>query len=206
MSWLVNSIATSLKLDDDDDSDADNRHSQTTTFAAAASTRRENRLDRVPTANNAYDHHQIASSSPYDEITATRGVKEDLSELSDTLSRQFWGVASFLAPPPQISDGDRQSDDSDADYADEGVEIAGIRNEFPEFGSNFDAETSNVEQYGSEKEISVEDYARRGVVGVTEEVVAFARNIALHPETWIDFPLPDDDIEDGTFPSFKKIT
>lgn len=30
------------------------------------------------------------------------------------------------------------------------------------------------------------------MVGVTEEVVAFARNLAMHPETWLDFPLPDD--------------
>ncbi|KAJ8439725.1 hypothetical protein Cgig2_009549 [Carnegiea gigantea] len=190
MSWLVNSIANSLNLD----AENDNHHPQTTTFAAAASTAGENRPPGVPIE----DDHQIASSSPYDEIAAARGVKEDLSELSDTLSRQFWGVASFLAPPPQISDRDRdrQSDDSDVDYADEGVESAAIRDELPEFGGNFEAEVSNVEQYGSEKELSVEYYARRGVVGVTEEVVAFARNIALHPETWIDFPLPDDDIED----------
>ena len=34
-------------------------------------------------------------------------------------------------------------------------------------------------------------------VGVTEEVLAFAINIAHQPETWLDFPLEeeDDDID-----------
>lgn len=30
-----------------------------------------------------------------------------------------------------------------------------------------------------------------GAIGVTEEVVAFARDISMHPETWLDFPLPE---------------
>ena len=30
-------------------------------------------------------------------------------------------------------------------------------------------------------------------VGVTEEVLAFAMNIAYHPETWLDFPLEEED-------------
>lgn len=31
------------------------------------------------------------------------GVKEDLSQLKNALKKQLWGVASFIAPPPQIS-------------------------------------------------------------------------------------------------------
>ncbi|GMH02589.1 hypothetical protein Nepgr_004428 [Nepenthes gracilis] len=30
----------------------------------------------------------------------TRRVKEDLSKLRESLARQVWGVANFLAPPP----------------------------------------------------------------------------------------------------------
>ena len=38
------------------------------------------------------------------------------------------------------------------------------------------------------------------VIGVTEEVVGFARDLALHPETWLDFPFPEEDNNfDGTF-------
>ncbi|KAM7266588.1 hypothetical protein ACFE04_004485 [Oxalis oulophora] len=34
-------------------------------------------------------------------------------------------------------------------------------------------------------------------VGITDEVFTFATNIAMHPETWLDFPLdPDDDLDD----------
>ena len=33
-------------------------------------------------------------------IVAGKGVKDDISEITKSLSRQFWGVASFLAPPP----------------------------------------------------------------------------------------------------------
>ncbi|MCO5593459.1 hypothetical protein L7F22_047473 [Adiantum nelumboides] len=36
-------------------------------------------------------------------------------------------------------------------------------------------------------------------VGVTEEVLTFARNISMHPETWLDFPLFTDDDEDDDF-------
>ena len=49
---------------------------------------------------------------------------------------------------------------------------------------------SNFLQLGSEEEIG-------DAVGVTEEVLAFARNISMHPETWLDFPLPDDGDSDG---------
>lgn len=48
---------------------------------------------------------------------------------------------------------------------------------------------SNFLQLGSEE---IGD-----AVGVTEEVLVFARNIAMHPETWLDFPLPDDEDPDG---------
>ena len=36
-------------------------------------------------------------------------------------------------------------------------------------------------------------------VGITDEVLAFARNIAHHPETWLDFPLDPDEDLDGNF-------
>jgi hypothetical protein len=38
------------------------------------------------------------------------------------------------------------------------------------------------------------------VVGITDEVLTFATNIARHPETWLDFPLlPDDEESEGPF-------
>ncbi|KAM3234970.1 hypothetical protein P3L10_015006 [Capsicum annuum] len=49
---------------------------------------------------------------------------------------------------------------------------------------------SNLLQLGEEEE---EEDSGRGAVGVADEVVAFVRDIAMHPETWLDFPLLDDE-------------
>lgn len=46
-------------------------------------------------------------------------------------------------------------------------------------------------------EFSGRDYF---AVGLTNEVVAFANSIAVHPETWLDFPLPEEEDDDGNFP------
>ncbi|KAJ7558638.1 hypothetical protein O6H91_04G049500 [Diphasiastrum complanatum] len=50
-----------------------------------------------------------------DQVIATsssgKGVKEDLSELTKSLTKQFWGVASFLAPPPASKSENPTGDD-----------------------------------------------------------------------------------------------
>lgn len=208
MSWLVTSIANSLKLDDYEDD-------------ATTANSGENPPLRPKNPNNADDHQTHSrrtdssdSSSPPDhQNTTPRGVKDDLSEFSKTLTRQLWGVASFLAPPPQISDRDPQINDSEDNTGDL-AGITGIRNDLSEIGgrfrsgisklstnkavSGFSKIASNILQFASEEELSIEDYTQRGVIGVTEEVVSFARDVAMHPETWIDFPLPEDD-EDEDF-------
>lgn len=211
MSWLVSSIANTLRLDDDDD-DFDPKTTNSAAASAASST--TTTAEKDDDENRQINSRQMdsSSSSPPDQPAPRRSVKEDLSELSQTLTRQLWGVASFLAPPPQISDRDRQSDDSDANPGDP-AGISGIRSDLSEIGgkfrtgisklssnkavSEFTKIASNFLQFGVE-DLTVEDYAKRGVVGITEEVVAFARDVALHPETWLDFPLPDveDDEED----------
>ncbi|KAA8531545.1 hypothetical protein F0562_006254 [Nyssa sinensis] len=197
MSWLARSIANSLNLDDDKEDD-----------------------DNNPKNINVKDerHHQSDPSSP---PTPERGVREDLSELTKTLTRQFWGVASFLAPPPfsessppsevsnsnphQPSDSAEKSDQEESDSAG----IDGIRSDIAEIGGKFRSGisklsnnigvseitkiASNFLQLGSEQE----DYDSAGsAVGVTEEVVSFARDIAMHPETWLDFRLPDGEDDD----------
>ncbi|XP_007047586.2 PREDICTED: uncharacterized protein LOC18611318 [Theobroma cacao] len=196
MSWLARSIANSLKLDDDDDDHTN----------AAPNPKPES--DSNP--NQSSPSHSHSSSDP----NTPRGVKEDLSELTKTLSRQFWGVASFLAPPPPPSSdqppdhtGEEKSCPPPSDDPDEAL-IAGIRSDLTEIGgkfktgisklsnniavSEFTKIASNFLQFGSEEE-SLEKYESGNVVGLTEEVVAFARDIAMHPETWLDFPVPDDD-------------
>ncbi|KAJ8765695.1 hypothetical protein K2173_014817 [Erythroxylum novogranatense] len=208
MSWLARSIANSLKLDDDDgdgDRHGGSQHNVNTL----------NEPDAVKSSSSPEaDQHSESSSTT--TTTTPRGVKEDISELTKTLTRQFWGVASFLAPPPpdasstpprsprQISSQSESNDDEDP--------IAGIRSDFAEISGKFKSGitklssnktvseitkiASNFLQFGPGRDISGEDLIGN-VVGVTEEVVAFAKDIAMHPETWLDFPLPDeDDFED----------
>ncbi|XP_010559236.1 PREDICTED: uncharacterized protein LOC104827707 [Tarenaya hassleriana] len=193
MAWLARSIANSLKLDEDeDDENGENQRTKTTSG------------EKQPPS-------PLQSQSP-------RGVKEDLSELTKTLRSQFWGVASFLAPPPTSSDRpdhvEENRTSSDLEGGEEDL-IAGIRNDFAEIGgrfktgiskisgniavSEFTKIASNFLQLGSE-DANLNEYSVGDVVGVTEEVVAFARDIAMHPETWLDFPLPD---EDDNFDDFE---
>lgn len=204
MSWLARSLANSLKLDDDDDG------------ATSNVTDKESLSDR----KSDDEQQQIDPETP-----TGRGVKEDLSELTKTLTRQFWGVASFLAPPPtsprhdQISDSNSREpsdeapfDESSPEESSDPVGIAGIRSDLSEIGGKFKTGisklsnnmavseitkiASNFLQFGSEHE-TVDYNLVGGAVGVTEEVMAFVRNIAMHPETWLDFPLVDDEDSDG---------
>ncbi|CAK7339733.1 unnamed protein product [Dovyalis caffra] len=192
MSWLARSIANSLKFDDEE---------------------QEEEIKINNNNNSNKEEEELSKPGSDQQQSATpRGVKEDLTDLKQTLTRQFWGVASFLAPPPESPSEchPRTSDPDDDDAA----LIAGIRSDFAEFGgkfksgisklstnitvSEFTKIASNLLQFGSESddEIGTID-AAAAAVGVTEEVVGFARDVAMHPETWLDFPLPDvQDFED----------
>lgn len=220
MSWLARSIANSLKLDDDDEDDDDRSpNSNVDSNSNSASNPQSD------------DHAQSPSPpSPSSTVAATtpRGVKEDLSELTKTLSRQFWGVASFLAPPPdpsspssppprQISDKPGDSPQahelSDPEESNEDL-IAGIRSDFAEIGGKFKSGisklssnatvseitkiASNFLQIGPERDFTDKDLVG-SAVGITEEVIAFVRDIAMHPETWLDFPISDEEDFDGIF-------
>ncbi|KAI3832179.1 hypothetical protein MKX03_012738 [Papaver bracteatum] len=186
MSWLARSLANSLKLDDDDD------------------------INHDETNNN----NQIESQA---ETTTGGGVKEDLSEITRTFTRQLWGVASFLAPPSSTSPRDTSVSDSsnpespDSEASADSGKIAGIRSDFAEIGGRFKTGISKLSNHKAVSEISKiasnflpfgtsdEESVGGGggdAVGVTDDVLAFARNISLHPETWLDFPLEDDEDSD----------
>ncbi|ESQ31259.1 hypothetical protein EUTSA_v10004225mg [Eutrema salsugineum] len=184
MAWLARSIANSLNFDEDDEDDE----------------KRRSLDESVP--NQSPSLSVSESQSP-------RGVKEDISELTKSLRSQFWGVASFLSQPS--SSPDVQERNQSPDHAKEGDDedlIAGIRNDFAEIGgrfrtgisklsenlpvSDFTKIASNFLQLGSDG-VDPKDYDVGNVIGVTEELVAFVRDLSMHPETWLEFPLPDDD-------------
>jgi len=190
MSWLARTIANSLKIDEENEEEEPEN---------------PNNNNPNPKSDTQPDSESPSASSP-----TARGVKDDISELTKSLSRQFWGVASFLAPPPDPDhDHDSKTHDSDPNLADEDV-IAGIRSDFAEISGKFKSGISKLSGNKTVSEFtkiassflqigSEEEYDLDGVVGVTEEVVNFARNLAMHPETWLDFPLPDDPDSDGIF-------
>lgn len=193
MSWLVRSMANSLRLDDDDDEAEENDVVPN-----------ESNPDASPTLpHQTLPNDKRTQSPPGEELeekeAPSRGVKEDFTEFKQTITRQFWDVASFLAPPVEGSsnnlDESGPSDQSDReDPVDSGIGDSMASN-CHSFGSE-EKEGENREDYdGAEEEEEEESIA----VGITDEVLAFARNIGHHPETWLDFPLDEEEDLDGTF-------
>ncbi|KAK4860577.1 hypothetical protein QYF36_026477 [Acer negundo] len=185
MSWLARSIANSLRIDEDGVEENDVVPNQT-------------QPDLSPTG-----YHQISlkkeqqtqsSELEEEDETQSRGVKEDLTELKQTLTRQFWGVASFLAPPADSNsnlDESRPSDQSDEeDPVNSGIGVS-------------EMDTNNLPFRSEENEEEEEE--ELAAVGITDEVLAFATNIAHHPETWLDFPLDEeDDLDDFDMSDAQK--
>lgn len=206
MSWLPRSLADSLGFDGD---------------AAAG---------RGQVSGKVAPCTQSPNRDSVEDQERGSGVTQDLSELKQTLTRQLWGVATFLAPPPPHSNRsdppsssltvaiDGVSDD-DGGGASDGARIEGMRRDISEIGGRLRSGFSNLSNnkavseiskiasnflpFGPEDEdpVSVEgnesEYDFGGVVGITEEVLNFAGNISMHPETWLDFPLEEEQDIDG---------
>ncbi|OIV92836.1 hypothetical protein TanjilG_00970 [Lupinus angustifolius] len=190
MSWLARTIANSLRLDEEEEEE--DLHN--------------NGDNLISTQNKSETEPDPQSPSSSASTPTARGVKEDLSEITKSISRQLWGVASFLAPPPD-PDPNPPSEPSDSNATDEDI-ISGIRSDFEEISGRFRSGISKISGNKTVSEFtkfasnflqigSDDGHGLDGVVGLTEEVLAFAGSIALHPETWLDFPhLVDPDSDD----------
>ncbi|KAK8948879.1 hypothetical protein KSP39_PZI004943 [Platanthera zijinensis] len=174
---------------------------------------------------------------PIEQGSPSRRAQEDISTFTRALSSKFWGVSSFLSPPPfsQTTSSSssppriysssspslrRQqqeptiSSDSELVVSYESSRTAGFRSDFEEIGGTLKTGiarlSNNVTINGiskiaysflsvreeEEDEVEAREHEDEhvvDVVGVTDEVLAFARNIACHPETWLDFPMLSDD-------------
>ncbi|KAL6845212.1 hypothetical protein ACP4OV_024707 [Aristida adscensionis] len=200
MSWLARSIAATLSSAHSDDEGSD---------AASG--------DASPPRPRAPSHPAGADAGePEQPDTPSRGgVKGDISELTESLTRRFWGVASFLAPPPAAGEGEgegeeeTEAEEEEAAVAAAGPEeleeqesqsprIAGIRSDLAEIGGRVRSGISMLSNANAVTEISriASSFLTFGpgeeegeAVGVTEEAVVFVRHISMHPETWLDFPL-----------------
>jgi len=182
MSWLARSIAATLSSAPSDDDDDDHFESYSG--------------DKSP------DHAADADAEEGEQPdTPSRGVKGDISELTESLTRRFWGVATFLAPPPAEADAAETA--AEAEDGAQSPRVAGIRSDLAEIGGRFRSGISMLSNANAVAEISKiassflpfvpEEEGEVEAVGVTEEVVVFVRHISTHPETWRDFPLFVDD-------------
>ena len=128
-----------------------------------------------------------SAASPGSSSSPPRGVREDLSELTGALATRFQGLASFLAAPG----GGAPRGPDPAEIA--GRFRAGLAR-LP--GRQAVADLAKI----ASSLLPPEGDAgwAEDAVGVTEEVVAFARDAAMRHELWLNFPLlPDDADSDG---------
>ncbi|XP_047159262.1 uncharacterized protein LOC124829737 [Vigna umbellata] len=188
MAWLARSFGNSLRLDGDGDHENDTVLDPPTTSL------------RDPLQPQARENEfGSESEEEEDEETEGRGVKEDLDEIKQTLTRQFWGMASFLTPPStdshshSLSLAHTQSDPSSC-ISNQFKHRSFSPNEEPQLDEAAVSNRSNSVSLGSDSEGDCGP--EQGAVGITEEVLAFAMNIAMHPETWLDFPIDEEDDTD----------
>ena len=190
-SWLARSLANSLRLDGDGENENDVVSDPPTTS---------------PRSHQPHDNAVGSEEEEGEEQGHGRGVKEDLDEIKQTLTRQFWGMASFLAPPPSISQPSSPPSHSHSPNQQQhrDVDLASIPDQSRRDSSDAEQGRLHVDDpdpIGSDSEGNgepeIEDYALERAVGITEEVLAFAMNIAMHPETWLDFPIDEEDDPQG---------
>ncbi|KAG8090007.1 hypothetical protein GUJ93_ZPchr0011g28237 [Zizania palustris] len=139
----------------------------------------------APDEQDEGEGHRPAASVLAGPDSPPRGVREDLSELTDALAHRFQGLASFLAPAPGSGGIPRAPD---------AAEIAGrFRAGLARLpGRQAVADLAKI----ASSLLPPEDAdGEAEVAGFTEEVVAFARDAAMRPELWLDFPLLPDDAD-----------
>ncbi|KAF5766723.1 putative BSD domain-containing protein [Helianthus annuus] len=176
MSWLARSLANSLQLDDQHHNN--NNHPTTSTTTTTTTKQQFNQTNQQSNSQ-----------------TLTSGVQEDLSEFTESLSRQIWGVASFLAPPPPPPPPPplrhRTPTESDRNHGNSGIGDADD-DDVSDLISPIDgSDLLRFEDGDGDRDVKDLE-----CVGVTDEVLVFATNVAHHPETWLDFPLSEEEDSD----------
>ncbi|KAM0017998.1 hypothetical protein Hdeb2414_s0027g00694291 [Helianthus debilis subsp. tardiflorus] len=111
-------------------------------------------------------------------------VKSDFSMITQSIGRQLHTVASFLAPPPHQPSYSHDASPSSSSYQ-------GLKNDLAEIGDSLKTLLSpkkavtGISKFAS----NLIKFDKGDVVGVTDDVVDFVREISTRPECWLDFPL-----------------
>lgn len=100
-------------------------------------------------------------------------------------------MASFLAPPPS-SRPDSPSHFRQYELSDQSAYSGGEEEQADGAVSRIRSDVGAISMMASNEEL-LEARGLEGALGITEEALAFARNIAMHPETWLDFPLDEEE-------------
>ncbi|XP_058786126.1 uncharacterized protein LOC131660809 [Vicia villosa] len=205
-SWLARSLANSLRLDDDGNIENDVVTNPPTTSPRISPQQNQSQDNAI--IESQLQHHDDEND---DETQGRGGVKEDLDEIKQTLTRQFWGMASFLAPPPTASQSDHSDNPQQQQPQEEEhqrqFDEALILNQSLEMEQGAlreDDPDPNSNTFGSDSEDREPEFDIPCAVGITEEVLTFALNIAMHPETWLDFPIDEEDDTDDFYMSEEQ--
>lgn len=159
------------------------------------------------------------------EIKGEKGASDDSAEGAEKGGKAGAGSSKKNKEASREEDEDEDEEDEEDDEEEEGLTKVGAAaaeallraakediqvlsgtlasgiSEFSSFargllaaaGSDWQEEEGEGEEGDEPKGVGADPEAL--AVGLTEDVVSFAHNISQHPETWIEFPLPDEDDE-----------
>ncbi|KAE8076369.1 hypothetical protein FH972_015025 [Carpinus fangiana] len=108
---------------------------------------------------------------------------------------------SFLAPPAS-SEPSAPSHFSQIDASDQSVSSSAEEEPSDHTVSWIRSDIAEILKMPSNEEL-LEACGLGGAVGITDKVLAFAGNIGMHPETWLDFPLDEKEDLGGMCLSFS---
>eukprot|EP00252_Welwitschia_mirabilis_P017153 TRINITY_DN38067_c0_g1_i1.p1 TRINITY_DN38067_c0_g1~~TRINITY_DN38067_c0_g1_i1.p1 ORF type:complete len:450 (+),score=111.39 TRINITY_DN38067_c0_g1_i1:127-1350(+) len=146
-------------------------------------------------------HEEAESSSKDQNNDKPRGVKEDLTQITDAFKKQLRVAANFIAPPPAASDLENRSKGEEDTGAQDDLQLdfqisQRVKTGFSKItGALQSTDGNNIQNTITDRLAGITKFASKiltsdeDVVGVSEEVLSFAAQVSQHPGTWLNFPL-----------------
>lgn len=164
--------------------------------------------DPSPTSTSSPNKHHLQQQQPrHNELI----LQEDLHAFKRSLSRRFRGMTSFLSPSfpsrhrhtqsfpshssVSVSRNEHESDTRRIRRVFSSIQDSRFHRHVPPDICDEHSKLNSI-SFGSES-MRIEEYDFGRAFGITDEVLAFAQNIAMHPETWLDYPVDEEDDTQG---------